>query len=54
VANTAMGVLLLVVGAVSAGLATFGEVPALVLLAVLGLLGALVSWRLPEVSGRDG
>lgn len=50
VANTAMGVILLVTGAVSAGLATFGEVPALVFLAALGLAGAAVSWRLPEVS----
>lgn len=52
-ANTAMGVILLVTGAVSAGLATLGEVPALVFLAVLGLVGAVVSWRLPEVSGRQ-
>ncbi|WP_131105572.1 MFS transporter [Ornithinimicrobium sufpigmenti] len=50
VANTAMGVILLVTGAISAGLATFGELPALVFLAVLGLVGAAVSWRLPEVS----
>ena len=50
VSNTAMGVILLVTGAVSAGLATLGAVPALVFLAVLGLLGAVVSWRLPEVS----
>lgn len=52
-ANTAMGVILLVTGAVSAALATVGEVPALVFLAVLGLVGAAVSWRLPEVSGRQ-
>lgn len=50
VANTAMGVILLVTGAISAGLAAFGEVPALVFLAALGLVGAVVSWRLPEVS----
>ncbi|ANS80284.1 Putative membrane protein [Serinicoccus hydrothermalis] len=50
VSNTAMGVILLVTGAVSAGLAAFGHVPALVFLAVLGLLGALLSWRLPEAS----
>ncbi|HSP60052.1 MAG TPA: MFS transporter [Ornithinimicrobium sp.] len=50
--NTAMGVILLATGAVSAGLATLGEVPALVFLALLGLVGAAVSWRLPEVSGR--
>ncbi|WP_202817126.1 hypothetical protein [Serinicoccus sp. CUA-874] len=52
VSNTAMGVILLVTGAISAGLATLGTVPALVFLAVLGLLGAVVSWRLPEVSRR--
>ncbi|MFK5582659.1 MFS transporter [Serinicoccus sp. LYQ131] len=50
VSNTAMGLVLLVTGAVSAGLALFGQLPALVFLAVLGLLGAAVSWRLPEVS----
>lgn len=50
VANTAMGLILLVTGGISAGLATFGEVPALVFLAVLGLVGGVVSWRLPEVS----
>ncbi|GAA5164246.1 MFS transporter [Ornithinimicrobium tianjinense] len=50
VSNTAMGVLLLVVGAVSAGLAVLGPVAALVFLAVLGLAGVLVSRSLPEVS----
>lgn len=53
-ANTAMGVILLVTGAISAGLAMLGEVPALVFLAGLGLVGAAVSWRLPEVSGPRG
>ncbi|KUG56932.1 hypothetical protein AVL62_12170 [Serinicoccus chungangensis] len=50
VSNTAMGVVLLLTGAVSAALATLGAVPALVFLAALGLVGAAVSWRLPEVS----
>ncbi|WP_299519336.1 MFS transporter [uncultured Serinicoccus sp.] len=50
VSNTAMGVVLLVTGGVSAALATLGAVAALVFLAVLGLVGAAVSWRLPEVS----
>lgn len=50
VANSSMGVILLVTGAVTAGIATFGEVAALVFLAVLGLLGALLGRTLPEVS----
>ncbi|WP_151525995.1 MFS transporter [Serinicoccus kebangsaanensis] len=50
VSNTAMGVLLLLTGAVSAALATLGAVAALLFLAALGLLGAVVSRRLPEVS----
>lgn len=50
VSNTAMGVILLITGAISAALATWGQVPALLFLAVLGLVGAVVSWRLPEVS----
>ncbi|MGM0386282.1 MAG: MFS transporter, partial [Actinomycetota bacterium] len=50
VANTAMGVILLVTGAVSAGIAMFGEVAALIFLAVLGLVGAAVGRTLPEVS----
>lgn len=53
VANTAMGVILLVTGAISAGLAILGQVPALIFLAALGLVGAVISWRLPEVS-REG
>lgn len=50
VANSSMGVILLVTGTVSAGVAAFGEVAALVFLAVLGLAGALVGRTLPEVS----
>ena len=52
VANTAMGVLLLVAGAVSGGLALLGAEVALVFLGILGLLGVVVSRRLPEVSQR--
>lgn len=50
VSNTAMGVILLITGAISAGLALLGQLPALVFLAVLGLVGAVAAWRLPEVS----
>ena len=50
VANTAMGVLLLAVGALTAGLATLGVVVALGFLGVLGLVGALLGRGLPEVS----
>jgi predicted MFS family arabinose efflux permease len=50
VSNTAMGVLLLVTGAVSAGVAALGVEAALALLAGLGLLGVAVSRSLPEVT----
>ena len=50
VSNTAMGVLLLVAGGVSAGLAALGPEVALGFLAVLGLLAVPVGRRLPEVS----
>lgn len=50
VSNTAMGVLLLVVGAVSAALAVLGAVVSLAFLALLGLAGVFVSRTLPEVS----
>ncbi len=50
VSNSAMGLVLLVVGAVSSAIAAFGQVWALVFLAGLGLLGVLGSVRLPEVS----
>lgn len=52
VANTSMGVMLLVTGAVSAAIATFGELAALTFLALLGLLGAALGRTLPEVSRR--
>ncbi|MFW7414090.1 MFS transporter [Demequina sp. SO4-18] len=51
VANTMMGVLLLAVGAVTAALAMLGGEFALVLLAVLGVAGAVVGRGLPE-AGR--
>lgn len=50
VANTAMGVILLVVGLLSGGLAMFGNVVALGFLAVLGAVGCLLAARLPDVS----
>lgn len=50
VSNTAMGVLLLLAGALTAVLALWGDEVALVLLAVLGFVGALLGRRLPEVS----
>ncbi|WP_181312966.1 MFS transporter [Nocardioides campestrisoli] len=49
VSNTAIGVLLLVAGALSGALATFGNEVALLFLAALGLLGVLVARTLPEV-----
>lgn len=49
VANTAMGVLLLVVGGVTGALAVLGNEWALVSLAVLGLAGAALGRALPEV-----
>nr|WP_306238684.1 MFS transporter [Ornithinimicrobium sp. HY1745] len=53
VANTAMGVLLLVAGAISGGLALFGPEVALLFLGLLGLAGVVVSRTLPEVSRHD-
>jgi hypothetical protein len=50
VSNSAMGLILLVAGVVTAGAATFGEEVALLLLAGLGLLGVVVAASLPEVS----
>ena len=50
VANTAMGVLLLVTGALSAALAQLGPEVALGFLAVLGAAGVPVARTLPEVS----
>jgi MFS family permease len=52
VANTAIGVLLLITGVISSVLAGLGEEIALAFLAALGLLGVAVGRTLPEVSGR--
>lgn len=49
VSNTAMGVLLLVIGAVSGALASLSEPVALGFLAALGLVGVVVARALPEV-----
>lgn len=48
--NTALGVVLLAVGALSTALAAQGPEWALAFLAALGLAGVAASWRLPEVS----
>jgi hypothetical protein len=50
VSNAAMGVLLLVTGAITGAVATFGPEAALALLAALGLVGVVVSRSLPEVA----
>jgi hypothetical protein len=50
VSNTAMGLILLVTGALSAVAASFGAEVALLLLAALGILGVVVAASLPEVS----
>ena len=50
VSNSAMGVILLIVGGISSLLALAGVVWALLFLAGLGILGAVWGWRLPEVS----
>lgn len=50
VSNSAMGVLLLVAGAASSGVALLGPVAALLFLAVLGLVGVVVARSLPDVS----
>lgn len=51
VSNTVIGVLLLMVGIISAAVALLGPSWALVLLGLMGLLGTFWSWRLPEVEG---
>ncbi|MDO5734847.1 MAG: MFS transporter [Propionibacteriaceae bacterium] len=50
VSNSAMGVILLITGGVSAALATLGVDWALGFLAVLGIIGVIGAIRLPEVS----
>ncbi len=51
VGNSAMGLILLVVGGISSAIAGFGVTWALLFLAALGLLGVISSSRLPEVEG---
>ncbi len=51
VGNSAMGLVLLLVGAISSVIAGFGAVWALLFLAGLGVLGVVSSSRLPEVEG---
>lgn len=53
VSNSAMGMILLATGGVSAGLATLGIDWALGFLAVLGIIGVIGAMRLPEVSLAD-
>lgn len=50
VANTAMGLLLLLAGAISGGLAVLSTEAALGFLAALGIVGVLAGRRLPDVS----
>ena len=52
VSNTAIGVLLLVTGALTSAIALLGPEAALATLAGLGAAGVLVSGSLPEVSGQ--
>ncbi|MHA7127027.1 MFS transporter [Janibacter indicus] len=51
VSNSAMGVVLLLVGAISSAIAGFGVIWALLFLVGLGVLGVVTSRRLPEVEG---
>lgn len=50
VSNSAMGLILLATGGLTAAVAMFGAVAALLTLAALGILGVAVAARLPEVS----
>lgn len=50
VSNSAMGLILLIVGGITSALAAWGISWALLFLAALGLLGTFVSSRLPKVS----
>lgn len=51
-ANTLMGVILLVVGALSGAVAQLGSGAALLFLAAIGLVGVVAARRLPDVSTR--
>jgi hypothetical protein len=54
VSNSAMGLILLATGGLTAAIAVAGALPALLTLAVLGVLGVVVAERLPEVSAGGG
>jgi hypothetical protein len=54
VSNTAMGILLLLTGVLTSAVAVFGVEAALLVLAVLGYAGVVVSGALPEVSDASG
>jgi hypothetical protein len=54
VSNTAIGVLLLVTGAITSAIAVLGAEAALASLALLGVVGVGVSGSLPEVSAGSG
>lgn len=51
--NTVMGVVLLVVGAVSSAVSVFGPQATLIFLAVVGYAGVVGASRLKDVSGKD-
>lgn len=51
--NTLMGVVLLIVGAVSGVIASFGSSAALLFLAAVGMVGVAMSSRLKDVSAHD-
>mgnify|MGYP001940779339 FL=1 len=50
VSNTAMGLMLLIVGAITSVVASFGTQAALIFLAVVGYAGVAGAWNLREVS----
>ena len=52
VSNTAMGIILLLVGAISSAIAAFGIIWALLVLAALGLVGVFAGGTLPDVSAK--
>lgn len=52
--NTLMGIVLLIVGAVSGVIASFGPSAALLFLAAVGMAGVAMSARLKDVSAHDG
>lgn len=52
-ANTIMGVMLLIIGALSGAISLLGNETALLFLAVIGLVGALSARKLEEVSGES-